>query len=310
MMKTTGGLSALQAHLHECVECALAVEGLVQRARRAGYRQGGATGMERRSIIAAIAVLSLAVVAFLVANLTPWHWQPDRDISRVYAESSLAVVNLRVDSTGTAGSGVVFDRRGYVLTSYHVIAEARDDQDLMVQLLGLNEVSARTIGVDSATDLAVLQVDVSPGRLTVASFGDSDTVRVGDRAMAIGSPFGLAYSLTVGYISAVGRRLLSDDPTAPDVEQVLQTDAALNPGNSGGPLLNNRGQVIGINTRIQSPSGGSVGLGFAVPSNTAIRVARGLVMQDVQHRAPQDPTATLSVPRWPKGGNAPSTVGY
>jgi len=215
----------------------------------------------------------------------PWHWRPDRDISHVYAESSPAVVIVRVDSTGTTGSGVVFDRRGYVLTSYHVIAEAEDDQDLVVQLLGLDEVSARIIGVDSATDLAVLQVDVSPGRLTVASFGDSDTVRVGDRAMAIGSPFGLAYSLTVGYISAVGRHLLNDDPTAPDVEQVLQTDAALNPGNSGGPLLNDRGQVIGINTRLQSPSGGSVGLGFAVPSNTAIRVARGLVMQAVQHRA-------------------------
>lgn len=187
------------------------------------------------------------------------------------------MASIQVESAGASGSGVVFDRNGYLLTNYHVIKGAQNDQDIRVQLPGHDQVSAKLVGYDIAIDLAVLQVDTPPEHLAAANFGDPNEVQPGDLAVAIGSPFGLSNSLTVGRISAVGRHLRSDDPHAPNIEGVLQTDAAINPGNSGGPLLNAGGQVIGINTRIESPSRGSAGLGFAIPSNTALLVAREII---------------------------------
>jgi S1-C subfamily serine protease len=198
-------------------------------------------------------------------------------IHRIYATRGAAVAEIEVKSAGITGSGVVFDQHGYLLTNYHVIRAVQNDQDIAVWLAGPGQVPARLVGYDVATDLAILQIDAPPDHLTVADFGDSSRVQVGDLAVAIGSPFRLSHSLTVGHISAVGRRLLSNDPYALDIESVLQTDAAINPGNSGGPLFNARGQVIGINAQIESPSGGSVGLGFAIPGNTAIQVAREII---------------------------------
>ncbi|RME42865.1 MAG: PDZ domain-containing protein [Chloroflexi bacterium] len=252
----------------------------IQLARWEGYREGYAevTTLRRTvllSVLAGIlgAVLSFGSLVFAQGRGTT------TDIARIYAETSPAVAYIQVPSAGVTGSGVVFSSDGHVLTNYHVISEAQTDQDVHVRLPGPGQVPATIVGYDTATDLAVLQVDVPPGRLTVARFGDPKAVRVGDVAIAIGNPFNYTYSLTVGHISAVGRRMRSNDPYAPDIEGVLQTDAAINPGNSGGPLFNARGQVIGINTRIESPRQGFVGIGLAIPSDTALRVAREIIVQ-------------------------------
>ncbi len=199
---------------------------------------------------------------------------------RVYQRESPAVANVGVPTAGVAGSGVMFDGQGHILTGFHVIEQVQMDEDLVVQLPAVGQVSATLIGYDRVTDLAVLKVDVPPDRLTVASFGNADKVRIGDLAIAIGSPFGLSRPLTVGHISAVERRLATgSDGRVGEIEGVFQTDAAINPGNSGGPLFDASGQVIDINARIESPSGGSVGIGFAIPSNLAVQVARAIIDQ-------------------------------
>ncbi len=229
------------------------------------------------SAIAGILAVTLSFSSFVSAQGRP----VATDINRIYAEMSPAVANIQVPSAGVTGSGVVFDRNGYVLTNYHVINEAQNNQDIVVRLPRSGQVPSTLIGYDVGTDLAVLKVDVPPGRLTVANFGDSNVVQVGDLALAIGNPHGLSLSLTVGHISYVGRRLESNDPYSPDVEGALQTDAAINPGNSGGPLFNASGQVIGINARNEP---GSDGLGFAIPSNTALQIAHEIVVRGFVRR--------------------------
>jgi len=253
---------------------------VIQLARWEGYRKGYAevTTLRRTVLLSVLAGILAAVLSFSSFVFAQGRGAAT-DITRIYAETSPAVAYIQVPSAGVTGSGVVFSRNGHVLTNYHVISKAQTDQDVVVRLPGLGQVPATIVGYDTATDLAVLQVGVPPDRLTVARFGDSKAVRVGDVAIAIGNPFDYAYSLTVGHISAVGRRMRSNDPYAPDIEGVLQTDAAINPGNSGGPLLNARGQVIGINTRIESPRQGFVGIGLAIPSDTALRVAREIVVR-------------------------------
>ncbi|MFQ5596274.1 MAG: S1C family serine protease [Anaerolineae bacterium] len=261
-------------------ESAFATARLLQDAHERGYREGSAEEATTRRLVLLTALAGILAVTILAAGFLVWNEQTgDAAINLIYARVSPAVANIQVKSVGVTGSGVVFDRAGYVLTNYHVIKGAQNDQDIVVQLPGVGQAASTIVGYDMATDLAVLRVEAQPDRLTVANFGDSARMQVGDLAIAIGNPFGLSHSLTVGHISAVNRQLLSDDPYAPDVEGVLQTDAAINPGNSGGPLLNAGGQVIGINTRIESPSSGSVGVGFAIPSNTALRVANALVLQ-------------------------------
>ncbi|MFQ5593540.1 MAG: S1C family serine protease [Anaerolineae bacterium] len=240
-----------------------------------GYREGGAAEPAVRrtmllSVVASILAVTLSFSSFVFAQGRA----ATTDIGRVYAELSPAVANIQVSSAGDTGSGVVFDRNGYVLTNYHVINEALNDQDIVVRLPGPGQAPSTLIGYDKGTDLAVLKVDVPPRRLTTASFGNSDAVQVGDLALAIGNPHGLSHSLTVGHISFVGRRLVSNDPYTPDVEGALQTDAPINTGNSGGPLLDARGQVIGINSQHEP---GSDGLGFAIPSNTALRIAHEII---------------------------------
>lgn len=272
------GFPALWAHLQECDECAAAFAELMRLAREEGHREGHVEESETRRAIVMTATASILAIVILAGGFLLWQRQSEEAIvNRIYVTMSPAVANIQVTSAGVTGSGVVFDKNGHVLTNYHVIREAQNDQDIVVQLPGLGQVATRLVGYDIATDLAVLKVDAPPDRLTVASFGDSTTVQVGDLAIAIGNPFGLSHSLTVGHISAVERRFMSNDMYAPDVEGVLQTDAAINPGNSGGPLFNANGQVIGITTRIESPSGGSVGLGFATPSNIALQVAQEII---------------------------------
>lgn len=272
------GFPILWAHLQECKECRESLTELMGLAYQHGQQDGHAQEAETQEVITATAVAGILAVLLLASGLLIWQSMGgEAAVNRVYASVGPAVANIQVQSNGTKGSGVVFDEQGYILTNYHVVRDAQSDQDLVVQLPNLGEVPATLIGYDVPTDLAVLKVDAPPDSLTVAQFGTSDSVEVGDLAIAIGNPFGLSQSLTVGRISSVARKLMSSDPYAPDVGGVLQTDAAINPGNSGGPLLNTAGNVIGITTRIESPSQGSVGVGFAIPSDTALEVAHEIM---------------------------------
>ena len=165
------------------------------------------------------------------------------------------------------GSGVIVSKEGHILTNNHVIEGMTT---IAVQLTDGREVPARFIGSDASTDIAVLQINVP--NLAPLPLADSENVRVGQVVFAIGNPFGLQETVTQGIISARGRRAVSDS----DVE-FLQTDAAVNEGNSGGPLLNLRGEIVGINTAIFSKTGGNIGISFAVPSNTARRTLESVL---------------------------------
>jgi S1-C subfamily serine protease len=170
------------------------------------------------------------------------------------------------------GSGVVIDKEGHVLTSYHVVKDARH---IEVVLNDETKLAAKLVGSDSVTDLAVLKIINSELDLPAVAFGDSDQVRVGHLAIAIGSPFSLEGSVTVGHVSQKGRRV-----ELLPYEDFIQTDAAINPGNSGGPLVDVEGYVIGINAAIQAPEtakGGGVGIAFSIPANLAMVVAQSII---------------------------------
>jgi serine protease Do len=177
--------------------------------------------------------------------------------------------NFRTEGTGT---GFIVDKNGYILTNEHVIERA---DRIKVKLNGENgEYKARVIGYDGETDVAVLKIDAKRALVPV-EVGNSDSVEVGDWAIAIGSPFGLQATVTAGIVSATSRDL----PGAQAFQHFLQTDAAINPGNSGGPLLNIRGEVIGVNTMIATRSGSYEGIGFALPSNMAVKVYNDIIRQ-------------------------------
>ncbi|MEN6486902.1 MAG: trypsin-like peptidase domain-containing protein [Syntrophobacteraceae bacterium] len=171
-----------------------------------------------------------------------------------------------------AGSGSIIDNRGYILTNNHVIEDARK---LEVTLANGKKYAAKLVGADPDTDVAVLKIDAKKEELTVLPMGSSDNLKVGQKAIAIGNPFGLGQTLTTGVISSVGRTLRSEGGTL--VEDVIQTDASINPGNSGGPLIDSSGRIIGITTAIFSPTGANVGIGFAIPIDTAKRVLKELM---------------------------------
>ncbi len=173
------------------------------------------------------------------------------------------------------GSGVIVSADGYILTNRHVVEGLRR---IVVALSNDQRFEAKLIGSDEVTDIAVLKIEPGNTRLVPAPLGDSDKVRVGDWAIAVGNPFGLRQTMTVGIISAIGRRPVEAGALISYTE-FLQTDAAINPGNSGGPLCNIRGEVIGINTAITSPTGGNVGIGFAIPINTVKFVMEQIIKQ-------------------------------
>ncbi len=182
-------------------------------------------------------------------------------------QGQLPTPRFRREATG---SGFVVDRNGYIITNNHVVEQADNIKVRLPQ--NLTEYKARLIGYDSETDIAVIKIDA--GRpLAATRIGNSEAVQVGDWVMAIGSPFGLEATVTVGIVSATGR----DVAGAQQFQHFIQTDAAINPGNSGGPLLNRRGEVIGINTAIATQSGGYQGIGFALPVNTAVNVYNQLI---------------------------------
>lgn len=195
--------------------------------------------------------------------------------SVVYITTQGRVVDLWTrnvfDVPRGSGSGFLWDDRGHIVTNHHVIAGA---SAATVRLSDGRDVAASLVGISPAHDLAVMRIDVSnaPAALPVGASAD---VRVGQSAYAIGNPFGLDWTLTTGVVSALDRSLPSGDGSV--IEHLIQTDAAINPGSSGGPLLDSAGRLIGVTTAIYSPSGASAGVGFAVPVDTVIRVVPELI---------------------------------
>ncbi len=201
-------------------------------------------------------------------------------VIRVYSDADSMFYDLFPELFGPStmervgiGSGVIIDKDGYILTNEHVVGPA---QDILVTLSNGNEYHAKVVAVDYKADLAVIKIEPRE-ELKPARLGDSDKVKIGEWVMAVGNPFGVAFhsaepTLTVGIVSAVHRSLPSGMWRGRNYVNLIQTDAAINPGNSGGPLVDMGGKVIGINVAIVTPSGGSVGLGFAIPINAARRV--------------------------------------
>ena len=171
-----------------------------------------------------------------------------------------------------SGSGFVLDKEGNIVTNHHVIEDA---QTVEVLLAGGTAYPAQLVGTDPYNDLAVVHIDAPAELLVPVEIGSATNLRVGQRVIAIGNPFGLDWTLTTGVVSALGRTIETENGQA--LGEVIQTDAAINPGNSGGPLLDSAGQVVGVNTAIRSPSGGSVGIGFAIPAETIRRVIPELI---------------------------------
>ena len=213
-------------------------------------------------------------------------------INEIYRASAPAVVHIETTSRtqqpsdlfgnpfGTSqtqralGSGFVIDKAGHIVTNYHVV---RGANAIQVSFSNNEHFKARVVGVDPSTDSAVLQVQVKSRALKSLPLGNSESARVGDQVIAIGNPFGLDRSVTSGIVSAVQRRI--EAPNQLSISHVIQTDAALNHGNSGGPLLNAQGQVIGVNAQIETggQSQGNVGIGFAIPINTVKDVVAELI---------------------------------
>jgi S1-C subfamily serine protease len=208
----------------------------------------------------------------------------EKNNEEVYQAMSPGVVNITSTSivrdwfeayqSGGSGSGSILDTQGHILTNYHVVKGPPNKvyaDELEVTLANNHKYKAQVIDSDPDNDLALLKIDAPRETLTTIPLGDSKGLRVGQKVLAIGNPFGFDRTLTTGIVSGLARPIRSE-MTGKLIEGAIQTDAAINPGNSGGPLLNSRGQMVGINTMIYSPSGGSVGIGFAVPVDTAKRI--------------------------------------
>jgi S1-C subfamily serine protease len=227
--------------------------------------------------------------AFASAPSGPPPLSSDEEVNiRVYKTVSPGVVNITskvveydwffqpYSTEGSTGSGCVLDTDGNILTNYHVIESA---DSLEVTLPDQTKYRAKVVGYDEQNDLAIIRVSGVPkDRLHPIAIGDSSSLLVGQKVLAIGNPLGLQNSLTTGIVSSLGRKIRTESGDL--VDNVIQTDAAINPGNSGGPLLNTAGEMIGINTLIFSiRGGGNIGIGFAIPSNTIRRVATELIRE-------------------------------
>jgi S1-C subfamily serine protease len=210
--------------------------------------------------------------------------QDETENINIYKKYNAGVVNITTITTGYnwfleavpqeggSGSGSIIDQEGHVLTNYHVV---KDADQLTVTLADGADYPGKIVGVDPENDIAVIKFDPKGKKLTIIPFGTSSMLAVGQKVLAIGNPFGLQRTLTQGIVSALGRPIKTESGHV--IRESIQTDASINPGNSGGPLISSRGEMIGVNTMIYSPSGGSVGIGFAVPIDTAKRVVPDLI---------------------------------
>jgi S1-C subfamily serine protease len=210
---------------------------------------------------------------------------------RIYRQASPAVANILTKATEYdffmdpvpvegAGSGFVIDPRGYILTNFHVVAGA---QTIEVILGDQSRYPAKFIGADQRNDVALVKIEPKGKQLAALPLGDSSTLQVGQKVLAIGDPFGFQSTLTTGVVSALGRTVQTSETTF--IDAAIQTDASINRGNSGGPLINTHGEVIGINSAIYTPSGTTAGIGFAIPINTAKLIANDLMTEGRVRRA-------------------------
>ena len=208
----------------------------------------------------------------------------------LYKRVKDAVVEIHASQSGSdafgnerqgeaTGSGFVIDKQGHIVTNQHVVSGS---ESVSVEFSDGSEADAEVVGTDPSTDIAVLDVTQPPAQLTTVSFASESTLDVGDPVIAIGSPLGLQGTLTTGVVSALGREIQS--PNGFTIENAVQTDAALNRGNSGGPVLDTQGRVVGVAAQIASETGASAGIGYAIPGDTAKRVAADLIQDgSVEH---------------------------
>jgi S1-C subfamily serine protease len=230
--------------------------------------------------------------------------ESERENIAIYEQVNSAVVNITTETMainwflepvpheGGSGSGSIIDTRGYVLTNNHVIENA---YKVFINLADGSQFEGTLVGADPENDLAVLKFDPPRGmELRTVPYGDSSNLKVGQKVLAIGNPFALERTLTVGIVSGLGRPIQTSRQHI--IRDMIQTDASINPGNSGGPLLDTQGRMIGINTMIYSPSGGSVGIGFAVPVDTAKRVVAELMQYGKVRRGWIDATVVQIFP--------------
>ncbi|HBO84719.1 MAG TPA: 2-alkenal reductase [Deltaproteobacteria bacterium] len=224
--------------------------------------------------------VSLLIFYPLTANALSSDEETNIKVYEAWGTSVVNIINTTVSydfffnpiPQSGSGSGSVLDKKGNILTNYHVI---ENSQMIEVTLSDNSKWEARVVGADPSNDIAVIRIDAQPGKLKPINFGDSAGLKVGQKVLAIGNPFGLERTLTVGIVSSLGRTLRASNGRL--IRGIIQTDAAINPGNSGGPLLDSDGRMIGVNSAIFSPVGASVGIGFAIPVNTVKRVVPQLI---------------------------------
>ena len=270
--------------------CILLVLGAYWAGARWGPRQPlrvAATPRDPAAVTTKNASATPADFAARDANLTE-----DEAINvRVYRQAAPAVANILTKATEYdffmdpvpvegAGSGFLIEEKGYILTNFHVVGDA---QSIEVILGDQSRYPAKFIGADQRNDVALIKIDAKGKHLTALPLGDSTSLQVGQKVLAIGNPFGFQSTLTTGVISALGRTVQTSQTTF--IDEAIQTDAAINRGNSGGPLIDSRGEVIGINSAIYTPSGTTAGIGFAIPINSAKRIAHDLMTDGRVHQA-------------------------
>jgi S1-C subfamily serine protease len=243
--------------------------------------------------------------------------EDERENISIYEQLNAGVVNITTETVainwflepvpqaGGSGSGSIIDTRGYVLTNNHVIENANK---VYINLADGSQFEGTVVGTDPENDIAVLKFDPPRGTdLRTIPFGSSEGLKIGQKVLAIGNPFALERTLTVGIVSGLGRPIQTSASNI--IRDMIQTDASINPGNSGGPLLDTQGRMIGINTMIYSPSGGSVGIGFAVPINTAKRVVAEIIEYGKVRRGWIDATMVQIFPSLVRYAKLPVNAG-
>ncbi len=251
------------------------------------YWAGSRWGTRTHSNVAA-----LSATPDPAAEQTPYKLDStEAENVRIYKNASPSVANIVTRTVEYdffynpvpvegAGSGFLIDTDGHILTNYHVVQGA---QTIEVTLGDQSRYKAKFIGADTRNDIALIQIDTRGHTLVPLPLGDSRNLLVGQRVLAIGNPFGFQSTLTTGIVSSLGRTVQTSENTF--IDEAIQTDAAINRGNSGGPLLDSQGRVIGINSAIYAPTGTTAGIGFAIPINTARRVAHDLITNGRVRRA-------------------------